>query len=487
VVGNVNGPTALQIELYENAWADVGMWQNAVSDLDGDGLAISLDDTAGMDAVIRDNQFTGIGDEAGDDALTVASVSGSSAQVRVRLHNNGFQAVAGRGLHLSADGSSSFVASITENSFTNVNTHNAGSAFLAEQATAEGDADLRLRLAGNHVALSTGTAYALRYRGGGAFELEGSAGDAASQIALDNTGQPIVVSGSVGMVTPGSLDANLPQQIEGRVWLDENDSGVQDVGESGMAGVTLTAAGTEAVSGDAIAWTTQTDADGFYAFVGLLDGAYVLTLQIPAGHPLADADQGSDETRDSDFVAAQQDAAEATASLGSGGPDLTLDAGLLRSWQNPGVPKNLYELDVNGDGFVTAVDALILINDLNAHGARRLSDFPGTAPAVPPYLDVDGNGDATALDVLLVINYLNTSAGGAGEYGGEGEPDGSAGEPDLRTAGTYHVSDWFEARRCTAQESHATGNSFDAAAEWRVEMLPRHPFLDFAFLRGRGG
>jgi hypothetical protein len=78
-------------------------------------------------------------------------------------------------------------------------------------------------------------------------------------------------------------------------------------------------------------------------------------------------------------------------------------------WQNPN-----NRFDVNNDTFVTALDALIVINDLNQFGARDLAAV-GYVP--PPFLDVSGDGFLSALDALLLINALNR--GGAGEASGE--------------------------------------------------------------------
>ncbi|MCA9122830.1 MAG: hypothetical protein KDB11_21725 [Planctomycetales bacterium] len=57
--------------------------------------------------------------------------------------------------------------------------------------------------------------------------------------------------------------------------------------------------------------------------------------------------------------------------------------------------------DVNGDGFVSPIDALQVINDLNNAGARVLSGDGGA------YVDVSADGSVSPLDALLVINYLN--------------------------------------------------------------------------------
>jgi VCBS repeat-containing protein len=86
-------------------------------------------------------------------------------------------------------------------------------------------------------------------------------------------------------------------------------------------------------------------------------------------------------------------------------------------WRNP-----QFFLDVNADGFVSPIDALLIINDLNYRGARRLPNPPQAPFEPPPYLDVSGDGFVSPNDALLVINHLN-GAGGAGEGEGEGEGD----------------------------------------------------------------
>ena len=62
-------------------------------------------------------------------------------------------------------------------------------------------------------------------------------------------------------------------------------------------------------------------------------------------------------------------------------------------------------LDVNGDGKVTPIDALNVINYLNSSAPSTLT-LPHTAAA--PYIDVNGDGSVTPLDALLIIDYLNT-------------------------------------------------------------------------------
>jgi len=82
-------------------------------------------------------------------------------------------------------------------------------------------------------------------------------------------------------------------------------------------------------------------------------------------------------------------------------------------WQNVDNP-----FDVDGDGFVTPYDVLILIDYINSNAGNSL--LPST-PASPPYYDVNDDGLCTALDILLVINWLNSRAAAASGGEGEGE------------------------------------------------------------------
>ncbi len=71
----------------------------------------------------------------------------------------------------------------------------------------------------------------------------------------------------------GELNA---ARVAGRVWLDENNNGVVDASETGIAGVTLQLSGTDDL-GATVTATTTTSADGSYAFVGLRPGSYTVT------------------------------------------------------------------------------------------------------------------------------------------------------------------------------------------------------------------
>jgi hypothetical protein len=152
--------------------------------------------------------------------------------------------------------------------------------------------------------------------------------------------------------------------------------------------------------------TVRTDAQGSYAITSLPAGTYFVEAVTPSGRALAESRR--------EVVLAEGEAL--------GPVDLVAQAGLI-SWQNPE-----RATDVTGDGNVTPLDALTVINYINAH-AGDLQVPPFDVP--PPYYDVDGNGFVTAADVLIVINELNgqTYSGGSSMApGGGGAPARPAAE-----------------------------------------------------------
>ncbi|MEM9368961.1 MAG: dockerin type I domain-containing protein [Planctomycetota bacterium] len=84
--------------------------------------------------------------------------------------------------------------------------------------------------------------------------------------------------------------------------------------------------------------------------------------------------------------------------------DVTLRLSANSPWQNP-----LDAGDVNANGEVTALDALLIINRLNQHGDTDLAGDIDTILADDGFhfYDVSGDGQATALDALRTINLLN--------------------------------------------------------------------------------
>ncbi len=88
------------------------------------------------------------------------------------------------------------------------------------------------------------------------------------------------------------------QSLGDFVWIDINNNGVQDSGEAGLPGVTVTLKNS---SGTTIA-TTTTDANGYYLFYDIAAGNYQLQFTTPSGYVASPSNQGGDDNKDSDPV-----------------------------------------------------------------------------------------------------------------------------------------------------------------------------------------
>ncbi|MEO8496497.1 MAG: dockerin type I domain-containing protein, partial [Planctomycetota bacterium] len=72
---------------------------------------------------------------------------------------------------------------------------------------------------------------------------------------------------------------------------------------------------------------------------------------------------------------------------------------LAVDWRNP-----VNSLDVSGDGSISPIDPLQVINELNLSGSHALAD---QRPTEKPYWDASGDQFVSPLDALQVINALN--------------------------------------------------------------------------------
>ena len=69
------------------------------------------------------------------------------------------------------------------------------------------------------------------------------------------------------------------------------------------------------------------------------------------------------------------------------------------AWQSP-----LEPLDINADGTIAPLDALLVINELGVHPGGVL---PSGMADQAPFVDPSGDGLVSPLDALSVINHLN--------------------------------------------------------------------------------
>jgi uncharacterized repeat protein (TIGR01451 family)/gliding motility-associated-like protein len=82
------------------------------------------------------------------------------------------------------------------------------------------------------------------------------------------------------------------------VWRDDNSNGIQDLGEPGIAGVVV-----NLYKGTTFQTSITTDANGKYTFGNLTSGAYQVEFVSPAQSKFTKANQGTDDTKDSDVGA----------------------------------------------------------------------------------------------------------------------------------------------------------------------------------------
>lgn len=93
-------------------------------------------------------------------------------------------------------------------------------------------------------------------------------------------------SRTVSLTTAGGSNVdfgNTLSTLSGAVFVDDNDDGVRDPGEPGIAGVTVRLIGTDE-AGNAVDLVQTTASDGSFRFDDLLSGTYVLSEEQPAAY-----------------------------------------------------------------------------------------------------------------------------------------------------------------------------------------------------------
>jgi protocatechuate 3,4-dioxygenase beta subunit len=162
--------------------------------------------------------------------------------------------------------------------------------------------------------------------------------------------------------------------IGDRVWVDDDQDGVQDDGEKGLAGVSVALRD----AGGTVIATTTTDANGNYLFDKLPPGDYSVAVTPPEGYTVTGRDLGGDDGADSDIDAGTGRSGIIT--LKEGERNLSIDAGLCKPVEPP-VPV----LSSLGD---------YVWLDADKDGAQD-SDEQGLANVTVKLLDRDGEVVAT--------------------------------------------------------------------------------------------
>ena len=426
--GSLHGNTLLgtrsissDLRIEGTARADFSLVSNDFRETKASGLFLSLGNEAEVRARLVRNMFFEIGDAVGEDAVVVTNDASSSTRLHLFMDANDFRQARGHGTLVQGVGNGLFNLAFTDNSYTAMNSLHGTSAVLIGQPDLTSNTTFNVRFSQNIVNQAVQGSYRFEQRGSGTFRLEGSASDAAAQIAATNqTGSlpgQLTSVGTISLIGLNTLADTVPLAIGDRVWRDTDANGIQDDTETGLGRVVLALSGTEAVSGLAVFQRTISDLDGFYQFNSLLPGTYTLRLEPLLGNAISPQNQGGSSSLDSDYSPLTRTIQVTLPSLSS---RENIDLGLIVNWQNP-----LQNHDANGDGQITPLDALVVINYLNANvnnpnlGILPLPPAPPRLP--PPYLDVDGDNFATPSDARVVINELNRRISGGGGGGGEGE------------------------------------------------------------------
>jgi len=121
------------------------------------------------------------------------------------------------------------------------------------------------------------------------------------------------------------LDPAVITSISDKVWIDANGDGIQDVGEAGLAGVTVKLYNS---TGSTLLTSTTTAVGGTYSFGNLLPNTYVVRFTAPSGYYFSPKDVvTTTEDLDSDADATGK---TAPITLAGGVPNDDIDAGLYK-------------------------------------------------------------------------------------------------------------------------------------------------------------
>lgn len=172
-------------------------------------------------------------------------------------------------------------------------------------------------------------------------------GDAALDSNPDASGITAPVTLVGGQHDP-SIDAGLYRlaSLGDVVFNDLNNNGIQDDGEAGVAGVTVSLLNGD---GTPTGLVDVTDTNGVYGFADLVPGSYTVQFDAPAGYVISPANQGGDDAKDSDANGAGR---TGVVELSSGESDITVDAGLFK----PLALGDYVFLDADADGVQDATE-----------------------------------------------------------------------------------------------------------------------------------
>ncbi|MDB5250383.1 MAG: hypothetical protein JWQ40_4777 [Segetibacter sp.] len=173
------------------------------------------------------------------------------------------------------------------------------------------------------------------------------------------------------------------------VFNDANGNGVQNTGETGIAGVSVFI-----TSSNGLTLSTSTNASGLYSFAGLAAGTYTLAFTTPLGYIASVDSIGSDGTKDSD-----PENGKVTVLLGSGVTKTDVDAG----YYIPFTLGNAIWYDFNNNGLKELNEPPIVSATVNLYTDNNGDDIADGGPIASTTTDAGGNYQFTR---LVSGNYI---------------------------------------------------------------------------------
>ncbi len=294
------------------------------------------------------------------------------------------------------------------------------------------DADPTDNIGGVRGGVLTGTAYRIVITPPAGLNL--TVRDASAGANSDAIDSDAVISGSVAIidVTTGSAGQNnhtfdagftSPRSealyaLGNRVWIDANNNGVQDAGETGIqTTLRLLEAGTLTQIGAEI----SSSPDGYYCFDGLAAGDYVVEVVTPSGYRSSTVDAGDpdddvDDLDDNGSVVISATVRSAPVTLGPGSSEPLNETDVSPAGQGCALSQRPdgYKNETVDFGFYRALSLgnLVFI-DANNNGARDGDEAGLDGVTVSLYRDDnnDGTPDGVAISTTQTANggqYLFT-------------------------------------------------------------------------------
>ncbi|NRA48168.1 MAG: carboxypeptidase regulatory-like domain-containing protein, partial [Phaeodactylibacter sp.] len=276
-----------------------------------------------------------------------------------------------------------------------------------------------------------------------------------------NTGMTI---GETDEVTI-TVNQDLCASIGDYVWSDLDADGIQDVNEPGIAGAEVKLLD----ANDNVLETMTTDVNGFYSFTELTPGDYKVMFTTPTDFTPSPANQGGDDTVDSDAVGGmtgiinlENGETDNTNDAGFVAPPvMTLDKSFVDAVQQPNGSFNVtYQVVVGNTGGITNYDLSDTPNfddDITINSASYTSDAPGNAGGSLSGNSYDlannqqiGNGESHVYTLEFNVSISMVDGIGNNIYtacgASNGTPQGGEGlfnlaELDLNNDGTAELTD----------------------------------------------